>query len=212
MPQHIGSRVAVVTGGTAGVGRAVVRRLAADGYDIAVLARGTAGLAGASADVEAAGRKALAVLTDVSDARAVEAAADLAERELGPVTVWVNAAFAGFLAPFWDVSPEEYRRVTDVTYHGQVNGTRLAPRLADLYLARTGVRAQQTDRPFALRPANLFAPGDEESDAGARGPFGAQAYERDAVGWTGNHRTALLGATAAVTAAAGLAHAVRRGQ
>lgn len=126
MPQHIGSRVAVVTGGTAGVGRAVVRRLAADGYDIAVLARGTAGLAGASADVEAAGRKALAVPTDVSDARAVEAAADLAERELGPVTVWVNAAFAGFLAPFWDVSPEEYRRVTDVTYHGQVNGTRLA--------------------------------------------------------------------------------------
>lgn len=129
MPWRPGGGVAVVTGGTAGVGRAVVRRLAADGYDVAVLARGRAGLAGAVADVEAAGRRGLARAVDVSDARAVDEGADRVERELGPVTVWVNAAFAGFLAPFWEVSPEEFRRVTDVTYHGQVNGTRAALRL-----------------------------------------------------------------------------------
>ncbi|WP_327188443.1 SDR family NAD(P)-dependent oxidoreductase [Streptomyces xinghaiensis] len=128
MAENTHRPAAVVTGGTAGVGRATVRQLAAGGYDVAVLARGRAGLEGAAGDVRAAGRRALAVPADVADAEAVEKAADRVERELGPVAVWVNAAFSGFLARFLDVSDEEFRRVTDVTYHGQVNGTRAALR------------------------------------------------------------------------------------
>lgn len=86
--------VAVVTGGSAGLGRAVVRAFAAAGYDVAVLARGADGLAGAVADVEKAGRRGLAVECDVSEHAAVEAAADRVERELGPIEVWVNDAMA----------------------------------------------------------------------------------------------------------------------
>ncbi|WP_299037691.1 SDR family oxidoreductase [uncultured Pseudokineococcus sp.] len=122
------SRTAVVTGGTAGVGRAVVRELAAQGWDVAVLARGRAGLDAAVADVEAAGRRGLAVECDVADEEAVDAAAERVESELGPVGVWVNNAFVGSLARFWDTSPQEFRRMTDVTYFGQVNGTRAALR------------------------------------------------------------------------------------
>jgi NAD(P)-dependent dehydrogenase (short-subunit alcohol dehydrogenase family) len=121
--------VAVITGGTAGVGRATVREFAKAGYDVAVLARGQAGLAGAGRDVESAGGQCLPISVDVADEAAVEAAADRIEAELGPIKVWVNVAFAGSLAFFWDTTPEEYRRMTDVTYFGQVNGTRAALRL-----------------------------------------------------------------------------------
>jgi NAD(P)-dependent dehydrogenase (short-subunit alcohol dehydrogenase family) len=122
-------KIAVVTGGSAGVGRATVRELAAHGYDVAVLARGEAGVAAAVAEVEAAGRRGLALVADVADTAAVEAAADRAEDELGPVSVWVNSAFVGSLAWFWDTTPEEHERITEVTYRGQVNGTRAALRL-----------------------------------------------------------------------------------
>src|SRR2546423_12024018 len=94
------AKIAVVTGGTAGVGRAAVRELAARGYDVAVLARGQQGLAGTVADVERAGRRGLGVAVDVADAGALDAAADQIERELGPIDVWINNAFVGFLAPF----------------------------------------------------------------------------------------------------------------
>jgi NAD(P)-dependent dehydrogenase (short-subunit alcohol dehydrogenase family) len=116
-------RVAVVTGGSAGVGRASVRELAARGWDVAVLARGRAGLEGAVRDVAERGRRGLAVPADVADADAVRAAAERTERELGEIGVWVNAAFAGSLAFSWDTPMEEYRRITDVTYLGQVHGT-----------------------------------------------------------------------------------------
>jgi len=122
------SKVAVVTGGTAGVGRAVVRELAQCGYDVAVLARGHAGLQATVQEVEAAGRRGLAVPTDVADHEAVDAAADRVERELGEIGAWVNVAFSGSLAFFWDTSVEEFRRMTEVTYFGQVNGTRAALR------------------------------------------------------------------------------------
>lgn len=120
------TRIAVVTGGTAGVGRATVKELSAHGWDVAVLARGRAGLDGAVKDIEAAGRRGLAVQVDVTDHQAVMAAAHQVEAELGEIDLWVNVAFVGTLAFFWDTSPEEYKRVTDVTYMGQVNGTRAA--------------------------------------------------------------------------------------
>lgn len=120
------ARVVVVTGGTAGVGRATVREFAAAGYDVAVLARGAAGLAATRAEVEAAGQRCLAVACDVSDRQAVTEAADRVEAELGPVDVWVNNAFVGALSWFWDTTPEEFDRITAVTYGGQVNGLRTA--------------------------------------------------------------------------------------
>lgn len=116
-------RVAVVTGGTAGVGRATVRELASAGWDVAVLARGQAGLDGAAADVESCGRRSLPIRCDVSDVDQVQAAADRVETGLGPIGLWVNVAFVGYLEFFWDTTPEEYRRVTEVTYLGQVHGT-----------------------------------------------------------------------------------------
>ncbi len=121
--------VAVITGGTAGIGRATVRAFAQAGYDVAVLARGQAGLDAADADIEQAGRRGLGIATDVAALDQVESATDRVEAELGPIRVWVNCAFAGSLAFFWDTSPAEYERMTAVTYFGQVNGTRAALRV-----------------------------------------------------------------------------------
>lgn len=120
--------VAVVTGGSAGVGRAVVCRLAEEGFDVGIIARGEAGLAGTIEDVQARGRRALAQPVDVADAAAVDAAATRIEAELGPIDVWVNNAMTTVFAWSWDVEPEEYRRATDVTYLGQVYGTLAALR------------------------------------------------------------------------------------
>ena len=118
-----GRKVAVVTGGTAGVGRATVVEFAKHGYNVAILARGSAGLDGAVNDVQAAGGQAVGIPTDVADHDAVQKAAEHVEQTLGKIDVWVNAAFAGSLAFFWDTTPQEYRRMTEVTYLGQVNGT-----------------------------------------------------------------------------------------
>ena len=120
------SPVVVVTGGSAGIGRATVREFARNGYDVAILARGEDGLNGARGEVEDLGQRALAISTDVADANAVDRAAERIERELGPIDIWVNNAFAGIFSRFMDVTPEEYERVTAVTYLGQVNGTRAA--------------------------------------------------------------------------------------
>lgn len=76
--------------------------------------------------VPAAGRRALPIGTDVADEAAVEAAADQVEAELGPISLWVNVAFAGYLEFLWDTTMAEFRRVTDATYYGQVHGTRAA--------------------------------------------------------------------------------------
>lgn len=120
------SPIVVITGGTAGIGRSTAQEFARNGYDVAILARGEDGLEGARLDVEQLGQLALAIPTDVADAKAVDEAADRIERELGPIDVWVNNAFAGIFSWFMDVTPEEYERVTAVTYLGQVNGTRSA--------------------------------------------------------------------------------------
>ena len=119
-------RVVVVTGGSAGIGRATVREFARAGADVAIMARGPERLENAVREVEAAGGRALAIPVDVADGEGVEAAAEWVESELGPIDIWVNNAFAGIFSPFMEMSWEEYERVTAVTYFGQVHGTRAA--------------------------------------------------------------------------------------
>jgi NAD(P)-dependent dehydrogenase (short-subunit alcohol dehydrogenase family) len=114
------SKVVVVTGGSAGVGRAAVRAFADKGYDVAVLARGTEGLEAARREVEAAGGRGLAIPVDVANPEAVEEAAERTEAELGPIDVWVNNAMVTIFARMQDVKPEEFRRATEVTYLGTV--------------------------------------------------------------------------------------------
>jgi NAD(P)-dependent dehydrogenase (short-subunit alcohol dehydrogenase family) len=103
-----------------------VREFASHGYDVAVLARGQAGVEGAVKDVENAGGRGLGIRADAASLDRVEAAAGRVERELGPIDVWVNVAFVGALRFFWNTDDETFRRITDVTYFGQVNGTRAA--------------------------------------------------------------------------------------
>ncbi|EZP71650.1 Short chain dehydrogenase family protein [Sphingomonas paucimobilis] len=116
----------VVTGASAGVGRAVVRRFARDGARIALIARGKDGLEAAAREVEEAGGEALVLPLDVADAQAVEAAAEATESRFGPIDIWINAAFAGVMSRFLDMDMKDYRRVTEVTYHGQVHGAMAA--------------------------------------------------------------------------------------
>jgi len=122
------SEVVVVTGASAGVGRAIVREFARHGASLGLLARGQDGLSGAQHDVERLGRRALAVQTDVSDDRQVEEAAERIEQELGPIDIWINNAMVSVLSPALQMTADEYRRVTDVTYLGYVYGTLAALR------------------------------------------------------------------------------------
>src|SRR3954452_23615415 len=118
--------VALVTGASAGVGRATARPPAAEGYDVALVARGLDGLEGARLDVERLGRRGLPLPTDVADEAQVEEAAERTEETLGPIDVWVNNATATVFSPFHEIEPDEFRRVTEVTYLGVVWGTRAA--------------------------------------------------------------------------------------
>jgi NAD(P)-dependent dehydrogenase (short-subunit alcohol dehydrogenase family) len=122
------SRVVVVTGGSAGVGRAVVRALARRGDSVGILARGAHGLTGAGNEVKDAGSSAIVVPTDVADHEQVERAASQVEERLGPIDVWINCAMTSVFAPFKDMSPADFRRVTEVTYLGYVYGTMSALR------------------------------------------------------------------------------------
>jgi glycogen debranching enzyme/NAD(P)-dependent dehydrogenase (short-subunit alcohol dehydrogenase family) len=118
--------VVVVTGASAGLGRAIVREFAREGASIGLLARGRDRLEDARREVEALGGRALVLPTDVADAEAVEGAAEAVERELGPIDIWVNNAMATIFAPFDQVTPEEFKRATEVTYLGYVHGTMAA--------------------------------------------------------------------------------------
>jgi short-subunit dehydrogenase len=117
-------RVIVITGASAGLGRAIAQAFAQnEGARIGLIARGKDGLEGAKRDVEKLGGQALIVPADVADADAVEAAADQVEREIGPIDVWVNDAMTGVFSPVKQMTAAEFKRVTEVTYLGFVNGT-----------------------------------------------------------------------------------------
>jgi NAD(P)-dependent dehydrogenase (short-subunit alcohol dehydrogenase family) len=117
------AEVVVVTGASAGVGRATVREFARHGARIGLLARGRDGLEAARLEVERMGGEALALPTDVADADRVEAAAAEVEEKFGPIDVWVNNAMTSVFSPVKEMKPEEFKRVTDVTYLGVVYGT-----------------------------------------------------------------------------------------
>ena len=122
------SKVVVITGAGAGVGRATVEEFARQGYDVGLLSRDSDRLERAAAAVRSHGVRALPIPTDVADAGAVEAAAARVESQLGPIDVWVNVAMATVFAPVSELTAEEFERGTRVTYLGQVHGTMAALR------------------------------------------------------------------------------------
>lgn len=119
-------RCVVITGASAGIGRAAAVLFGKRGCRVALLARSEDGLAAASREVEDAGGIALAIPTDVADHAQVEAAAERVEREFGPIDVWVNNAMATIFCPFDRISPANFERATQVTYLGAVWGTMAA--------------------------------------------------------------------------------------
>src|SRR4051794_25069103 len=151
----LSSKVVVITGASAGVGRATARAFGAEGARVALIARGRAGLEAAAREVREAGGQALVLPCDVSDAGAVDRAADEAERTLGPIDVWVNVHMTAVLAEVTDTTADEFRRVTEVTYLGAVHGVqsalkRMVPRdhgkivQVGSALARRGIPLQAT--------------------------------------------------------------------
>jgi short-subunit dehydrogenase len=120
--------VVVITGASGGVGRAVAQQFGKHGASICLVARGEAGLEGAKRDVERLGGKAIIVSGDSADPKTHERAAQQAEEEFGPIAIWVNVAFTTVFSPFMEITPDEYKRVTEVTYLGYVYGTQAALR------------------------------------------------------------------------------------
>jgi len=118
--------VVIITGGSSGIGRCTALLFARRGWRIGLIARGAEGLAASREDVEAVGARASAAQADVADSAALSEAANAITARLGPVDVWINCAGNGVYGRFEDVPEVEFQRVTDVTYHGTVNGTRVA--------------------------------------------------------------------------------------
>jgi NAD(P)-dependent dehydrogenase (short-subunit alcohol dehydrogenase family) len=122
------SEVVVITGASAGVGRATARAFAKRGASVALLARGRDGLEGARAEIEAMGGKALVLPTDVACPGDVDGAAEAVEKKLGPIDIWVNNAMTTIFASLNRITAEEFKRATEVTYLGAVYGTMAALR------------------------------------------------------------------------------------
>lgn len=124
--ENIFNKTVVITGASAGLGRSIAREFAKHGARIGLLARGTKGLDAAKKEVEQAGGKAITIHTDVSEAGQIESAADQIEEEFGTIDVWINNAMVSVFSPFKKMKPEEFKRVTEVTYLGQIYGTMTA--------------------------------------------------------------------------------------
>jgi short-subunit dehydrogenase len=122
------NKTVVVTGASAGVGRAIVHRFARDGAALGLIARDREALEAVAAEVRERGGRAFVAPADTADAGAVFAAADRIAQALGPIEIWINDAMVTVFGRFWDITPEEYRRVTEVTYLGYVHGTLAALR------------------------------------------------------------------------------------
>src|SRR3954471_10190340 len=116
MAEHSRQTV-VVAGASGGIGRATAERLASRGANVALLARGETGLDAADEAVRLRGGISQPIPLDLADPKAIDAAADQGEAEFGPIDIWVNVAMTSVFAPFLEIEPEEFRRVTDVTYH-----------------------------------------------------------------------------------------------
>ena len=147
--------VVVITGASAGVGRATVREFAARGARIGLIARNQEALENAKREVEARGGQAVVAVADVSDPDAVERAARLIEDALGPIDIWINNAMASVLGPITEIPPDEFRRVTEVTYLGVVHGTQTALRRM---LPRNRGAIVQVGSTLAYRGIPLQAP------------------------------------------------------
>ncbi len=126
MSKKLEDKVVVITGASAGLGRAIARLFAKEGANVALLARGKDGLEAAVKEAEDMGSRAVGIPLDVSDSKALEAAADLVEEKLGPINIWINNAMVSVFGPLKDMEAMDFDRVTQVTYHGQVYGTMAA--------------------------------------------------------------------------------------
>jgi short-subunit dehydrogenase len=120
--------VVIITGGSSGIGRCTAIHFAKRGWRVGLIARGAEGLAAACHDVETLGAYAASAQADVTDSAELHAAANAIVGTLGPVDLWINCAGNGVYGRFADVPEADFKRVTDVTYHGAVNGTREALR------------------------------------------------------------------------------------
>ncbi len=123
MKDNIEPKVVVITGASAGVGRAAAKRFAREKHKIALLARGKKGLEAAKEEVESLGGTAITIQCDVADYEQLDHAASEVEEKFGPIDIWVNNAMATVFAPFMEIEPKDFKRVTEVTYLGQVYGT-----------------------------------------------------------------------------------------
>ena len=155
LSHHASDEVVVITGASAGVGRATARAFARRGARIGLLARGEDGLEGARADVEKDGGEALAIPTDVAQSKDVEAAAEAVEKRFGPIGIWVNNAMTTVFSPLRKITPEEFKRATEVTYLGTVYGTMAA--LKRMYTRNRGCIVQ-VGSALAYRSIPLQAP------------------------------------------------------